>query len=52
MIEFLTSFIEIYLFPWDPIGLDIEQNPIMSMLLCVFVVCGIVSVWRRVWSIF
>lgn len=41
MIEFLDLFMDVFLFPIDPVNLDFENNPIMICLTCILVGMGI-----------
>lgn len=47
MSDFVTAFFDVLLFPMDPVNVDIENNPIMIILLMIIIGMGIVGLFKR-----
>ena len=47
MNDFIAAFFDVLLFPMDPVNLDIENNPIMLILLMVVIGIGVVGIYKR-----
>lgn len=52
MIEFLELFGEIFLYPLDPQYIDLENNPLYAVMICVLIGSGLVYLLRRLWRCF
>lgn len=47
MIEFLQLFSDVFLYPLDPQYLDLENNPLYAVMICVLLGCGLAYLLRR-----